>query len=659
MARAFLRKPKRVFIAETDHEVLEKNLTLWDLICIGVGSTVGSGVFVLTGVIAHSYSGPAVVISWIVAGVCSLFSAVSYAELSSRIPSTGSSYAYVYNALGELPAVISAWCLTLEYGISGAAVARSWGEKFGAWLADVNIPMPGFMNPKCGINVWAGVVQAVCTILMMAGVELSKLTINFFSTLKVVLVLFMIGMGFAYFRSENVADVAPYGYYGIMRGATSAFFGYIGYDEVCCMAAEAHNPKRALPIAVFSTIAIVTILYVFSSLALVGMIPYSDNETESGFSAAFGRCNNIWAQQIVAVGEILVLPVVVLVSFLAQPRLQYAMARDGLLAHMFGEVDEKGNLANSIIYSGIACTIIAMFVPFKNLNDMISAGVLISFNLTNSALIIIRYDKGLRSLVSSGGGNFELREESNRDDVISGEQKLSNGLNTLLSISIYVYDSMTEQSIELLLVSYHILSLLFSFSVTYCDLSSTQIAAPIFLLILILLNTAVIYSAGKDRVVLRSYIGVTSDHYMVPYVPFTPLFGILVNYYLFAQLSPLGLFLICSYMTAAIAFYFYYGYKHSVGNNSRWSYLFQSHNAYVVESPEPVRALAVDGEAEEKDLYQSQSSTRNDGLDGDKVSTALKKRVSFNQMTTTFANVTMTERSSVYSPIPHESHESI
>ena len=150
--------------------MLEKTLSLWDLICIGVAGTVGSGVFVLTGMIAHEYSGPSVVISWIVAGVCCLFSAVSYAELSSRIPSAGSSYAYVYNALGELPAVVAAWCLTLEYGISGAAVARSWGEKFGAYLQGINFPVPVVLDPqKTVLNIWAALMQAICTGLMVGG----------------------------------------------------------------------------------------------------------------------------------------------------------------------------------------------------------------------------------------------------------------------------------------------------------------------------------------------------------------------------------------------------------------------------------------------------------------------------------------------------------
>jgi amino acid transporter len=126
-----LRKPKQVFDAENKKAILERSLSLFDLICVGVGGTVGSGVFVLTGIIAHSYAGPGCVISWLIAGICCMLSALSYAELSSRMTSAGSSYAYVYYSLGELPAVIAAWCLSLEYGISGSAVARSWGEQLG------------------------------------------------------------------------------------------------------------------------------------------------------------------------------------------------------------------------------------------------------------------------------------------------------------------------------------------------------------------------------------------------------------------------------------------------------------------------------------------------------------------------------------------------
>lgn len=396
----FLVKPRKVVIAEQQHEVLERTLSLADLLAIGIGGTVGSGVFVLTGLIAHEYAGPGVVWSWVIAGFGCAFSALSYAEMASRVPSAGSSYAYVFTTLGELPAVLAAWCLTLEYGLSGAAVARSWGEKVVSWADSVGMEIWAPLDPGVGINIFAAALQAATVILLLGGVNIGKNVVNFFTIMKMVLVTFMIIAGLSLFRTSNVTNWAPMGFSGILRGSTAAFFGYLGYDEVCCLAAEAKDPQNTLPKAVFGTIGTVTVLYSLAALALAGMMNYEDIDENSGFSEAFKDRGWKWAQQIVAVGEIVTLPLVVLISFIAQPRLQYAMAQDGLLPKLFGEVDSSGNLRNGIIFSGIILTVVALFIPFTYLDGMISAGVLLSFNLTNSALIVTQRHTAAVTLAS-------------------------------------------------------------------------------------------------------------------------------------------------------------------------------------------------------------------------------------------------------------------
>lgn len=238
MYRSFLRKPKEVFVAQDKLEKLDRNLTLFDLLAIGIGSTVGSGVFVLTGLIASNYAGPGVVFSWAIAGFCCLLSALSYAELSCKMPAAGSSYAYVFHTLGELPAVICAWFLTLEYGISGAAVARSWGEKLAMFLTNNGIGLLSCLDAtESGVSIFGAMLQALCFMLLLRGVSVGKITINFFTVFKVVLILFIITTGLMLFNLENVSgkwDVK--GLSGIMKGATTAFFGYVGYDEVILLA---------------------------------------------------------------------------------------------------------------------------------------------------------------------------------------------------------------------------------------------------------------------------------------------------------------------------------------------------------------------------------------------------------------------------------------
>eukprot|EP01041_Mallomonas_annulata_P007041 gene7041-14322_t len=385
--RLFRRKSKSAFITEGNECKLERNLSAIDLIAIGVGSTVGSGIFVLTGLIASTYAGPGVVWSWLIAGVGCVFSAMSYAEMSSRIPSSGSSYAYVYYSLGEFPAVITAWCLTLEYGMSGAAVARSWGDKMVSWLHSLGVEVWTPFNPGYNVNIFAGLLQLMSTGALLLDANTGKMTIYFFTVLKLALIGFITIAGLSLFMSKNVHNWAPYGSGGVLRGATSAFFGYIGYDEVCCMAAETKNPQKMLPIAIFGTIGIVTVLYVLASLALVGMMPSDQISPDSGFSTAFA---DRLVNQLIATGELITLPLVVLLSLLAQPRVFFAMAEDGLLPKMFSVISPRGVLRNNILVCGAVFTVVSIFIPFTYLNDMISAGVLISFNMTNSSLIMVR-----------------------------------------------------------------------------------------------------------------------------------------------------------------------------------------------------------------------------------------------------------------------------
>ena len=267
-----------------------------EIIFFLLSKKVGSGIFVLSGLIAREYAGPSTCISWVIAGGAALLSGCCYAELSGRIPSSGSSYAYVYAAMGELPAVIAAACLSLEYLVSGSAVARSWGDKMVVWLKSefhmrqlvLNLLEPGF-----GFNTMAFLVSVVSLALLLKGVKESKNVTNIFTTTKVILVLYMIFGGAFYFRMDNLKPFFPpkFGVGGMMRGATSSFFGYIGYDEVCCVAGEAIQPQKNMPKAVMLTIAIVTFLTVFASVSLVGMQPYFDISSTSGFPEGKSICH--------------------------------------------------------------------------------------------------------------------------------------------------------------------------------------------------------------------------------------------------------------------------------------------------------------------------------------------------------------------------------
>ena len=230
----FTTKAASVFLkeeADDNDSGLVRSMSLFDLICVGVGGTVGTGVFVLTGYIAVDYAGPSVIFSFIIGGLSCLVSAASYGELASRIPSAGSTYAYSFYALGEFPAIIAAWCLTLEYGVSGAAVARSWGDKLTSAIEssgyDMSTPLDDY-----NINLFAGFIQLACVILLLVGVQTGKVAVNSITVFKVMLVLFMIFGGFAFYNESNLTPMFPMGFSGTLSGATVSFFAFIGFDEV-------------------------------------------------------------------------------------------------------------------------------------------------------------------------------------------------------------------------------------------------------------------------------------------------------------------------------------------------------------------------------------------------------------------------------------------
>jgi len=543
-----------------DDNTIQRHLSLFDLVSIGIGGTIGSGIFVLCGLIAHDYAGPSSILSWTLSGLASCLSGFAYAELSSRIPAAGSSYVYVYASMGELPAVVAAACLTLEYVVSGSAVARSWGDKIALWMESANMigavvhdddevfgvgtsttwldkfVRPGFWN----FNPLALVVSSASVLILLYGVKESKAVTNFFTVTKVILVTFMIIVGLVLLKPrENLIPFVPpqFGLSGILRGCTSSFFGYIGFDEICCLAGEAKNPRTNVPNAILLTLACVTFLYILATLSLVGTQSYEEISVVSGFPMAFQSRGVDWAASLSAFGEIFTMPIVVLLSILAQPRLQYALAKDGLLPTIFSRTDSTGNLWHGTLIAGIFMGLIAAFVPFTHLDDVISAGILIVFNMTDSALLLLRYDPPPR--------------DNDRDG----------------------------RTLEWLVIIVNIASFLFSFFASHfwCAFPGSR-ALTISSALGALLATVQIYRTcplatcfgGKRRMSSSFNTDEDNQYFKTPLMPFVPCLGIFVNSCLVGRLELFSIGLLVAYLCAATVFYFCYGFWYSVGNNGGW-----------------------------------------------------------------------------------------
>lgn len=542
-ASPWLRKPPHVASASATQGGLQRHLSLFDLVCVGVGATVGSGIFVLCGLIAHEYAGPATFISWAVSGMAACFSGLCYAELAGKYPTAGSSYAYSYVSMGELPAVIAGACLTLEYVFSASAVARSWGDKVVEYIR-INIESRGtekglwsplilkILDPGCGVNPMAFLVAASSVWLLLRGVKESKVVTNVVTLIKVGLVLFMAFGSLYLLDVSNLSPIVPpqFGIKGILRGATSSFFGYIGYDEICCISGEAKDPAKNLPLAVIASLCIVMSLYMFAAIALTGMVPYEDISSASGFPDGFRYRGWDAAGQVTALGELITLPLVVLVTIMAQPRLQYAMAIDGLLPPVFSKIDTVGNLWHGTLISGTLMTAIATFIPFVYLDDLISAGILVAFSMTDTSVVLLR-----------------CAGPDDKPYLLEKLLGLYHGLSLLTGLLMGHYSGGGR-------------AILF-FTALLCALLLLLIRA---IAVLCPQKTALDGTEGKAR---------SGGYFEAPLVPYLPLLGIFVNWYLVAQLEWLGILLLVAYIAASSLFYCLYGIKHSVGNTTGWDHI--------------------------------------------------------------------------------------
>lgn len=407
---------------------LKKDLGWFNLVCLGVGCTIGAGIFVLTGVCARDKTGPALFLSFIISGFVSLLSAFSYAEFAGLSPTAGSAYGFTRASLGPLFGWIVGWDLVLEYAVAAAGVAQGWSKYFNVLveLCGGKIPLairttPWSYDPETGkaeITSAAFDFPAVCititlTLLLIRGVKESARINNIFVFIKVGVVLFVIFAGLNYVKAENYFPFMPYGFFrlsffgftvigqsdpggnsvGVLAGSAIVFFAFVGFDAVTTNAEECINPQRDLPIGILGSLTISTILYVGLSLVLVGMVPYQEIDRESPISSAFGTVGVEWAEVMVTVGALAGLTSVLIVSLMGQPRILMAMARDGLLpSQVFTEIHPIYRTPYKITaLTGLFVALLGSLIPLTVLVELVSMGTLLAFGLVNVSVIYLRY----------------------------------------------------------------------------------------------------------------------------------------------------------------------------------------------------------------------------------------------------------------------------
>ncbi len=400
MSGSLLRtKPvQRILEEATEHQGgLKRVLTAVDLTAIGVGAIIGAGIFVLTGTAARDAAGPAIMLSYVFAGVACILAALCYAEFSTRLPISGSAYTYAYATVGELFAWIIGWDLILEYTIGASTVALGWthyldefvkgfGLTLPTWILalDVGLPRP--------VNVAAVLLIALLTTLLCIGIKESSRFNAVMVAIKLAVVLFVIFAGLNWVQPANWHPFLPYGVGGIFQGAALIFFAYIGFDAVSTAAEEVKDPQRDLPIGIIASLLICTLLYVAVSAVITGMVPYSQIDPGAPLAAAFGAVGNTLAQRLIGLGGFVGLTTVVLILLLSQPRIYFAMARDGLLPGWFSHIHPRFRTPfNATVLTGLVAALMAAVVPMEDLHHMVSIGTLFAFVVVSGAVLIIRY----------------------------------------------------------------------------------------------------------------------------------------------------------------------------------------------------------------------------------------------------------------------------
>ncbi|MFD8145526.1 amino acid permease [Streptomyces sp. NPDC059708] len=394
------RKPVERLVSEGgqgEGGSLRRSLTMWQLTMISIGATLGTGIFVVLGTAAPK-AGPAVTISFILAGLTALFSALSYAELAGSVPVSGSSYSYAYATMGELIAWICGWCLVLEYAVSVAAVAVGWGQYLNEFLdGTIGVTIPDAVSQPYGqggfINLPALVVVLLSMVFLMRGAKESATVNSIMVAVKIVTLILFIGIGVMGIKAGNYTPLAPLGVTGISAAASTLFFSYIGFDAASTAGEEAKNPKKDLPRAIMLSLGIVTVLYVLVAFVAVGAMPWKDFE---GTEAALAQImtdvtgTSVWGV-VLAAGAVIAIFSVVFAVLYGQTRILFAMSRDGLVPKVFAKVDEKTGAprANVVIVS-LFCGVLAAFIPLGKLADATSIGTLFAFGLVNVAVIILR-----------------------------------------------------------------------------------------------------------------------------------------------------------------------------------------------------------------------------------------------------------------------------
>ncbi|KAI7990396.1 hypothetical protein ACSBR2_020430 [Camellia fascicularis] len=578
------------------HHQLAKELSVFHLIAIGVGSTIGAGVYILVGTVAREHSGPALTFSFLIAGIAAALSAFCYAELASRCPSAGSAYHYSYICVGEGVAWLIGWALILEYTIGGSAVARGISPNlallFGGadslpfFLARQHLPGLDIVVDPC-----AALLVIVVTGLLCVGIKESTLVQSIVTTANVCAMLFVIiAGGYLGFKTGWVGYELPVGYFpfgvdGMLAGAATVFFAYIGFDSVASTAEEVKNPQRDLPLGIAAALSICCMLYMLVSVVIVGLVPYYAMDPDTPISSAFASHGMQWAAYIITAGATTALCSTLMGSMLPQPRILMAMSRDGLLPSIFSDVNKRTQVPiKSTVITGVVAAILAFIMDVEQLAGMVSVGTLLAFTMVAISVLILRYvppdEVPIPSSLQESIDSVSLRYSTSNDNIEEEKPKDHIGSSTestrLLLGKVdrpIAYPLIPKQAATILndnrrkIAGWTIMFTCVGVLLLTSAASSVGLLPSYFRfgvcgigVVLVLSGLVVLTCIDQDDA--RHSFGHTGG-FICPFVPLLPIACVLINVYLLINLGSATWTRVSIWLLIGVLVYTFYGRTHS------------------------------------------------------------------------------------------------
>lgn len=389
---------------------LEKSLTAFSLVTMGVGAIVGAGIFITPGIIAAKYTGPGAMLAFVLAAVVCSLAALCYSEFSSTIPLAGSAYTYIYAVFGEFIAWILGWALVSEYLFSVSAVAASWSSYFQNILVGLGIHMPEMLTAAYGtaghpgaiFDLPAFIILMILSLLLSFGVRESARVNAIMVVLKIIVIILFIVVGVFYIKPANYNPFLPYGAKGIVSGAAVAFYAYIGFDAVSTAAEEVKRPQKNVPIGIIGSLLVATVLYIALSAVLVGVVKYTKLNVADPVAFALHFIHQDWVSGIVSLGAVVGMTTVLIVFLYGGTRLVFAISRDGLLPPFFSKLAPKSHapVVNTWVF-GIIGSVFACIIPIDKITELVNIGTLFAFAMVSIGIVFLRRNPEFSKLESA------------------------------------------------------------------------------------------------------------------------------------------------------------------------------------------------------------------------------------------------------------------